>query len=207
MASAATQPKPPQPWTTGFNTQRRQHLFQNPPTDTTAYPTLAAAVEPHLRSFDAIFAAGGQLEQGLQDIGTKCFLDGNPYAQPEDIGQRNRLAVRIQNVFLDRSVLPSANKVALKNRTILPAECRERHATYRGKLRARLEYKVNNGDWHEEVCDLGTVPIMLRVSGPTPPPPPPFPFPSPPPCRRIRHTHTRRANRLCHSQTAAISKA
>jgi DNA-directed RNA polymerase I subunit RPA2 len=71
--------------------------------------------------------------------------------------------VRIQHVFLDKAVLPPANKVALKNRNIFPAECRERHATYRGKLRARLEYKVNNGDWQEEVYDLGNIPIMLRV--------------------------------------------
>lgn len=71
--------------------------------------------------------------------------------------------MRIQDVFLDKAVLPPSNKVALKNRNILPAECRERHATYRGKLRARLEYRVNGEDWQEEVCDLGQVPIMLRV--------------------------------------------
>ncbi|KAF2848204.1 beta and beta-prime subunits of DNA dependent RNA-polymerase [Plenodomus tracheiphilus IPT5] len=170
MAPAAVRQPPPPPqqqqqqqqWTTAFHTQRRQDLFQNPPKDKTAYPVLAEAVEPHLNSFNAIFAAGGQLEQGIKDIGTKVFLDGNPYAQPEEVGQRNRLSVRIQDVFLDRSVLPPSNKVALKNRNILPAECRERHATYRGKLRARLEYRINNGDWQEEVCDLGTVPIMLR---------------------------------------------
>ena len=53
--------------------------------------------------------------------------------------------------------------MALKNRNIFPAKCRECHATYRGKLRAHLEYKVNNKDWQEEICDLDTVPIMLRV--------------------------------------------
>lgn len=168
MASAATR-QPQKPWTTDFNTQRRQQLFRSPPKDKTAYPTLAAAVDPHIDSFNAIFTAGGQLEQGIKDIGTKVFLDGDPYAHPEDAGHRNRLSVRIQDVFLDRSVLPPSNKVALKNRNILPAECRERHATYRGKLRARLEYRVNNGDWQEEVCDLGTIPIMLRVRSNHPP--------------------------------------
>jgi DNA-directed RNA polymerase I subunit RPA2 len=163
MAPAATKKASQQPWTTSFDTKRRHDLFQNPPKDKTAYPTLAAAVDPHINSFNAIFAKGGQLEQGIKDIGTKIFLDGDPYAQPEQAGKRNRLSVRIQDVFLDRSVLPPSNKVALKNRNIFPAECRERHATYRGKLRARLEYRINNGDWQEEVCDLGTVPIMLRV--------------------------------------------
>ena len=165
MVPAATG-KPQSQWSTDFDTQRRQQLFQNPPKDKTAYPTLAAAVHPHITSFNAIFAAGGQLEQALKDIGTKVFLDGDPYVQPEDIGPRNRLAVRIQDVFLDKAVLPPSNKVALKNRNIFPAECRERHATYRGKLRARLEYCVNNADWREEVCDLGNVPIMLSVRSP-----------------------------------------
>ena len=162
MAPAAAG-KPHPPWSTDFDTQRRQQLFQSPPKDKTAYPALAAAVRPHIASFNGIFAAGGQLALGLQEIGTKVFLDGDPYAQPEDIGPRNRLSVRIQDVFLDKAVLPPSNKVALKNRNIFPAECRERHATYRGKLRARLEYRVNSDDWCEEVCDLGNVPIMLGV--------------------------------------------
>jgi DNA-directed RNA polymerase I subunit RPA2 len=162
MAPAAAAKKQPQ-WSTDFDTKRRQHLFRNPPKDKTAYPTLAAAVDPHINSFNTIFAPGGQVEEGIKDIGIKSFTDGDPYAPPDAIGRRNRLSVRIQDVFLDKAVLPPSNKVALKNRNILPAECRERHATYRGKLRARLEYRVNNDDWQEEVCDLGTVPIMLRV--------------------------------------------
>lgn len=161
MASVATQSAPPQPWTTAFSTQRRQHLFQNPP-DATAYPTLAAAVEPHLNSFNAIFTPGGQLEHGLRDIGTKYFLDGNPNAPPDPSVPRNRFAIRIQGVFLDRAVLPRSNKVVIHNRNILPAECRERHATYHGRLCARIEYCVNDDDWQEEICDLGHAPIMLR---------------------------------------------
>jgi DNA-directed RNA polymerase I subunit RPA2 len=159
MAPTATSTE----WDTKFNTTRRQKLFQAPPTDKTAYPALAAAVDPHLDSFNAIFGKGGQLQHGLRDIGTKIFLDGDPYAPGIESGERNRLYVRIQEVFLDRAALPPSNKHALKNRNILPAECRERHATYRGKLRARIEYKVNNGDWVEQVRDLGYVPIMLRV--------------------------------------------
>lgn len=145
-----------------FDTLRRHDLFRNPPKDSTAYPTLAAAVDPHVQSFNAIFAPGGQLAEGIRDIGTKVFLDGDRYAAPEEAGVRNRLHLRIQDVFLDKPVLPPTNKVALKNRSILPAETRERHATYRGKMRARLEWRVNNGDWQEEIADLGSVPIMLR---------------------------------------------
>ena len=99
----------------------------------------------------------------IKDIGTKHFLDGDPFPQPEDVVQRNRLSVRIRGVFLDKSALPVSNKFALTNRNIMPAECRERHATYRGKLKVRMEWKVNNGAWQEVVREMGYVPIMLRV--------------------------------------------
>ena len=151
------------PWGTSFDTAKRQHLFRNPPKDSTAYPTLAAAVDPHIHSFNSIFEKHGLIEEGIKDIGTKIFLDGNPYAASEDAGPRNRLHVRVKGIFYEKPLLPQSNKNALK-RTIYPAECRERHATYRGKLSARLEYKVNNGDWQESVRDLGHLPVMLRVS-------------------------------------------
>lgn len=150
-------------WSTEFDTARRQRLFTNPPSDHTAYPSLAAAIEPHIHSFSAIFDRNGLIEQGLKDIGTKVFLDGNPNAKPGDEAPRNRLSVRITDVFLDKSQLPASNKFSVKNRNIYPAECRERHVSYRGKLRARLEYKINGDEWKEQVRELGQVPIMLRV--------------------------------------------
>lgn len=151
-------------WSTQYDTVRRHKLFQNPPTDHTAYPALAASIEPHIHSFNAIFEKNGIVDRGLKDIGTKVFLDGDPYQKPEDRqAPRNRLSVRISDVFLEPAALPASNKFAVKNRNILPSECRERHSTYRGKLRARLEWRVNNGEWHESLRELGQVPIMLRV--------------------------------------------
>jgi DNA-directed RNA polymerase I subunit RPA2 len=160
MAPAATSTE----WSTGFDTARRQQLFRNPPKDKTAYPTLAETVDPHINSFNALFARGGQIDESIKEIGTKVFLDGDLFAPPEDA--RNRLHVRIQEVFLEKSMLPVSNKVTLKDRRILPAEARERHVTYRGKLSARIQWKVNGGDWQELVRDLGYVPLMLRVRSP-----------------------------------------
>lgn len=145
-------------WRTDFDTVRRHKLFQNPPTDRTAYPALQAAIEPHIHSFNAIFEKDGILEQGLKDIGVKTFLDGGLTTT----APRNRLSVRVREVFLEKSILPPTNKYALTNRSILPSECRERHVTYRGKMRARLEWRVNNGDWQDTVRELGQVPIMLK---------------------------------------------
>ena len=84
MAPAAAKKQPQ--WSTNFDTKRRQELFQNPPKDKTAYPTLAAAVDPHINSFNSIFAPGGQVEEGIKDIGTKSFADGDPYAPAEELG-------------------------------------------------------------------------------------------------------------------------
>lgn len=148
-------------WSTNFETSRREKLFRNPPKDKTAYPALAEAFVPHIDSFNAVFEKGGLLEQGIKDIGTKTFLDGDPYAR--DGPPRNKLHVRIREYFFERSTLPTSNKFSTTNREIYPAECRERHSTYKGKFRVRLEVKVNEGDWHEMVRDMGSLPIMLRV--------------------------------------------
>jgi DNA-directed RNA polymerase I subunit RPA2 len=117
-----------------------------------------------LQSFNYIFAKQGQLEEAIRDIGTKVFLDGNPFEPLAPGERRNRLYLRIQNVFVDKPALPPSNKFALKNRNIYPAEARERHATYRGKMTARLEWKVNNEDWREEIVNIGELALMLRSS-------------------------------------------
>ena len=158
--------KPPR-WTTEYDTRKRHALFRNPPGDKTAYPTLAEAIKPHVESFNAIFAPNGQLYHALKDIGTKTFLDDPPAPAGADENAepppRNRLQVRVSEVFLEKSTLPSANKRESR-REILPVECRERHVTYRGRFRARLEYRVNDGEWKTSVRELGHLPIMLRTN-------------------------------------------
>jgi DNA-directed RNA polymerase I subunit RPA2 len=160
-------------WSVGFETLRRERLFRHPPKDRSAYPSLEDAIRPHIDSFNALFGDGKILEEALKDIGTKSFLDGDVEtpeqrqarkAEGRRAPKRNRLNVRIREVFLERAVLPPTNKFNTRNRNIYPAECRERHATYRGKLRARLEYQVNNGEWKESVRELGQVPLMLRTN-------------------------------------------
>lgn len=154
--------KTDQDWDHQFHTLRRENLFRNPPKDRTAYPALQAAVDPHIESFNAVFRNDGKpglLTHGLADIGTKVFLDGDPRTGPEG---KNRLSIRFKDVYLGKPQVPPSNKAA-RNREILPAECRERHATYRGKLTAVLEYRINGGDPVEFSRELGNVPVMLKV--------------------------------------------
>ena len=145
-------------WSVEYDTARRDKLFRNPPEDHSAYPALKDAIRPHVEAFNALLEPGGLIEHGLRDIGTKTFLDGEPRDET-----RNKLSLRFREVFLDRPQLPATNKYSTRNREIFPAECRERHATYRAKMKVKLEMKINNGDWKELIRDLGQVPIMLMV--------------------------------------------
>ena len=148
-------------WSVDYDTTRRHKLFKNPPRDHSAYPALAAAIKPHLESFNAIFENQKTLQAGLRDIGIQTVADGDP-RDTNPATPRNQLGLRITEVMLEKAALPAANKISTTNRNIYPAECRERQVTYRGRLRARLQYRVNNGDWKETIRELGQVPMMLR---------------------------------------------
>ncbi|CAP60512.1 uncharacterized protein PODANS_1_8070 [Podospora anserina S mat+] len=148
-------------WEHGYHTLRREKLFRNPPTDQTAYPALQEAVNPHIEAFNALFRNDGKpslLDHAIAEIGTKTFLDGDERADP---ASRNKLTVRYKSVTLQKAQVAQSNKFA-KRREIFPAECRERHVSYRGKLTAVLEYRINNGDAHEFVRELGQMPIMVK---------------------------------------------
>lgn len=147
-------------WSAEFDTLRREELFRNPPKDHSAYPALQAAIEPHINSFNAVFEKDGLLAQSLKDIGAKTYLDGDERLGPAG---KNKLTVRIKEVFVEKAMLPASNKFSTRNREIMPAECRERHVTYRGKMSARLEYRINGGDPVEFIRELGQIPLMLRV--------------------------------------------
>ena len=151
-------------WDHEFNLLRREKLFRNPPTDHTAYPALQLAIDPHISSFNALFTGSdgqpGLLDHAIAEIGTKTFFDGDERAPPAG---KNTLTVRYKSVTLQKSQVPTSNKFA-RNREIFPAESRERHVTYRGKLTATLEYQINDGDPIEFERDLGQVPIMVKVS-------------------------------------------
>lgn len=167
MAPSATTDRQ---WDHEFNSLRRQHLFSNPPKDHSAYPALQAAVDPHINSFNRLFADGdfvrrlshhkrGLISHAIEDIGTKTFLDGKP---DHDLRQRNKLAVRVKSVNLLRPVLPASNKWA-KKREVYPAEARETHTSYKGRLSATFEYSINGGDVKEFVRELGSLPVMVKV--------------------------------------------
>ena len=155
----ASQRKTKTKWSVEYDTCRRQKLFHQAPKDHTAWPALRDAVKPHIESFNALFDER-LIDAGLQDIGIHTVVDGDP--RSSNIAEANRLDLRITAIELERSVLPASNKFSTRNREIFPAECRERHASYRGKLRAKLQWRVNDEEWRESVREIGQMPIMLK---------------------------------------------
>lgn len=149
-------------WSVEYDTVRQQKLFVEPPKDRAAFPALSQAVKPHVDSFNAIFDDAKLIEAGLKDIGIHCVTDGDITNATGEIDSKNSLRLRIQEVTLERPSLPPSNKFTTTNRRIFPAECRERHVSYRGKLRARLEYQINHQPWKEVIRELGQMPVMLR---------------------------------------------
>lgn len=158
MAPSATNTE----WDHQYHTLRREALFRNPPKDHSAYPALQLAIDPHIESFNGLFRQDGKpglIDHALADIGTKTYLDGDERA---GLGGKNRLQIRVKDVALQKPQVPPSNKLA-RNRQIFPAECRERHVTYRGRLSATFEYRINGGDPVEFVRELGQVPVMVKV--------------------------------------------
>lgn len=148
------------PWTSDFNTLRRQNLFQNPPDEKSAYPLLHDAIHFHNEAFNAMFGRQSLIERGLEDIGTKWHRDGELSASQPDA--KNDLRIRITNVGL---AYPEAGSVrgGGAGKPLYPWECRERHISYKGLMTATLEYTINNSDPVEFDVDYGKVPIMVRV--------------------------------------------
>jgi DNA-directed RNA polymerase I subunit RPA2 len=147
-------------WTHEFDTVRRERLFRNPPKDHTAYPALQDAIAPHVESFNALFEEDGLIAKSLEDIGTVTILDGDTRTGPAG---KNKLEIKIKQVLVQKSMLPDTNKFSTRNREILPSECRERHVTYRGKMSALFEYRLNDGDPKEFIRELGKLPLMVMV--------------------------------------------
>ena len=149
-------------WSVEYDTLRRNKLYKNPPRDRSAFPLLQAAVKPHVESFNAIFDDNDDnlINKALADIGTHTVVDGDP-KDASRATSRNTLQLRVSSVSLEPAKLPDANRYSVK-REIYPAECRERHSTYRGLCKGVLEYRINNGEWSKSTRTFGQLPLMVR---------------------------------------------
>lgn len=140
-----------------FHTLARELRFSHPSEEKSHYKMLHDAVNPHVQSFNAIFDGpdGGLLDQAVADIDRKVIFDS------EDRGVANKLTYWIDSVALEKPRVVYANKAA-RSSNLLPSECRERMASYRGRLTLRVAYKINDGPVEFDDRAGGFVPVMLR---------------------------------------------
>lgn len=73
----------------------------------------------------------------------------------------NRLRFWIEDVQVGKPMLPDKEQRSL-NRFVLPAECRERGVTYKGRMTCKFVWSVNGGQPRTETRQLGGLPIMVK---------------------------------------------
>lgn len=144
--------------TADFRTLERERRFQNPPKDKSAYPMLQNAVDPHIGSFNALTEgpSGGLLNIAVKDIGSKTIFDST---STDRLG--NKLSIKVDSVEIGKPTIPDNDKLSLNPKT-LPYECRERHISYKSKLKLKVSWSVNDGDVQSEIRDCGLLPVMVR---------------------------------------------
>ncbi|KAH7909455.1 hypothetical protein BJ138DRAFT_1010789 [Hygrophoropsis aurantiaca] len=158
-----------------FDTLKREENFRNPSKTGSAYPILNEFVIPHLESFNALFDDSGLpkgdgdgrglLSLGIKDIGERVVFDGNGQIGTESgqSGWGNRMSIWIEEVSISAPRVQDKDTWSTERR-VYPAEARERLTSYRGRMQAKICWKINNKE-HPDQCvmrDCGLVPIMVR---------------------------------------------
>ncbi|KAI0340867.1 beta and beta-prime subunits of DNA dependent RNA-polymerase [Trametopsis cervina] len=156
-----------------FNTVHREQNFKSPPKDGHVVPILNEFVTPILESFNSLFDDSGLphgdgdgrglLSLGVEGIGERVVFDGKGDIGSES-GQRgwgNRLRIWYEQVSIARPMVSEKDQTA-KVRKVYPSEARERLTSYRGRMTAKICWRINDGPVETEQRDCGLVPIMVR---------------------------------------------
>lgn len=74
----------------------------------------------------------------------------------------DKVELKIEHVQIQRPTVPSGT-IGVKNHKIYPAECRQRAATYKGKLNIKIGWTLNGRKQESLERHLGELPIMIKV--------------------------------------------
>ncbi|XP_063972531.1 DNA-directed RNA polymerase I subunit RPA2 isoform X2 [Diachasmimorpha longicaudata] len=112
-------------------------------------PLLARLGEPHLDSFNYMLQQG--LSDSLKDIIPVHILLAN----------NDKVLLWIKDASIYQPAIPTTT-VGAKSHKIFPTECRQRAATYKGKLMIKLGWSINGQQQESLDKELGDIPIMVR---------------------------------------------
>ncbi|PCH40776.1 beta and beta-prime subunits of DNA dependent RNA-polymerase [Wolfiporia cocos MD-104 SS10] len=156
-----------------FETIARERKFKNPPKDGSAVPILNEFVAPHIESFNALFDDSGLpsgdgdgrglLSLCIKEIGERVVFDGKGQIGSESgqSGWGNRLTLWYEQVTVGRPQVPERDR-QVKDNKVYPSEARERLTSYRGRMMAKLCWRINDGPVESETRDCGLLPVMVR---------------------------------------------
>lgn len=105
---------------------------------------------PHVASFN--FMTDGGLEKAIADIPPVHF----------ELPNGDRLCLKVEGAAIAKPHFPAGTVIA-KDLRIFPKECRQRVASYRGRLTVQFSWSVNDRDPNVVTKDLGDIPIMVKV--------------------------------------------
>lgn len=79
-----------------------------------------------------------------------------------ELPTKDKICLIIEDVTLGYPAAP-LGVIGIKNQNIYPEECKQRGATYRGKLCIRVGWSINGKLQIAFDKDLGDIPIMIKV--------------------------------------------
>nr|XP_032523234.1 LOW QUALITY PROTEIN: DNA-directed RNA polymerase I subunit RPA2-like [Danaus plexippus plexippus] len=120
--------------------------YRRPPK--TANPYLQCLGTPHIDSFNYMIKDG--LKAAIDDLIPVEF----------DVPSGERIKITIDEAAFAKPSVPM-EAVGVKNQIVLPTECRQRAATYKGDFKVRLSFTVD-GKTISMDRSLGSLPIMLK---------------------------------------------
>ncbi|KAG7209552.1 hypothetical protein KM043_015631 [Ampulex compressa] len=104
---------------------------------------------PHIDSFNYMLENG--LAEGIKD-NAPVYLH---------LPSKDKVALWIDDVSIHQPLVPSGT-IGIKSLKIYPTECRQRGATYKGKITVKLGWSINGRMQEALEKDLGDIPIMIK---------------------------------------------
>lgn len=74
------------------------------------------------------------------------------------------LKFEISYAVIENPAVPPGT-VMVKEQRIFPSECRQKAATYKGRLSVEVRWFLNGKEQQSFIRDMGEIPIMLKVGG------------------------------------------
>ncbi|KAJ8668817.1 hypothetical protein QAD02_000076 [Eretmocerus hayati] len=112
-------------------------------------PLLQVLGAPHVDSFNYMIKDG--LTEALKTLLPVYVV----------LASGDRIELRIEDVSIHHPSVPTGT-LGVKNHKIYPTECRQRAATYKGKINVKIGWSINGRRQESLEKNLGEIPIMVK---------------------------------------------